>query len=63
MDCRQRFQVKFDVGEMAIDYTDVAKKEHLDHLSVEVRKLRDKLNDIHQSQEYQKVRRGCEPRS
>ncbi len=48
--------MKFDVGEMAIDYNEIAKKDHLDNLSLEVRKLRDKLNDIHQNQEFQKVR-------
>lgn len=51
-----KVQVKFDIGEMAIDYTEIAKKDHLDNLSLEVRKLRDKLNDIHQNQEYQKER-------
>lgn len=54
----QKVQIKFDIGEMAIDYTEIAKKDHLDNLSLEVRKLRDKLNDIHQNQEYQKVGQG-----
>jgi hypothetical protein len=49
-------EVKIDVGEMAVDFAEVAKREHLDSLSVEVRKLRYKLEDIHQQQEYLRER-------
>ena len=54
----QRVNLRIDVGEMMLDYTEIAKKDQLDSLSVEIRKLRDKLKDIHSQQEFQRVRAG-----
>ena len=51
-----RLDLKFDVGEMGIDYGEVAKKEHLSELEVEVRRLNDKLKDIMKEQNYQRER-------
>lgn len=52
----QRFNLRIDMGEMVVDYAEIAKKDHLDSLSIEVRKLKDKLRDIHSQQEFQRVR-------
>lgn len=41
---------------MAVDYTEVAKREHLTGLEVEIRKLNDKLRDIMKEVEYQRRR-------
>lgn len=41
---------------MAIDYDEVAKKEHLSTLEVEVRKLNDKMRDVMKQQAYQRDR-------
>lgn len=55
--CRaQRVDLTLSVGEMAVDYTEVAKKEHLTELEVEIRKLNDKLRDIMKEVEYQRKR-------
>ena len=53
---RQRVDLTLSVGEMAVDYTEVAKKEHLTELEVEIRKLNDKLRDIMKEVEYQRKR-------
>ena len=45
-----------DVGETTIDYTEVAKKEHLSALEVEVRRLNNKAKDIMAQQGYQRER-------
>jgi hypothetical protein len=50
----QRFSLQLDIGESAIDYSQLAKSEHLDAIEVELRKLNDKLHDIRKEQEYQK---------
>ena len=52
----QRLDLKLDVGEMAIDYSEVAKKEHLSGLDLEVRRLNDKAMDIMKEQKYQRER-------
>jgi hypothetical protein len=51
-----RFDLRLDVGEMGIDYGEVAKKEHLTELEVEVRRLNDKVKDIMKEQAYQRER-------
>jgi hypothetical protein len=51
-----RFDLRLDVGEMGIDYTEVAKREHLTELEVEVRRLNDKVKDILKEQGYQRER-------
>ena len=42
----QRVDVKLDVGEGGLDYAEVAKKEHLSELELEIRKLNDKVKDV-----------------
>ena len=51
-----RLDLRLDVGEMGIDYSEVAKKEHLTELEVEVRRLNDKVKDIMKEQSYQRER-------
>eukprot|EP01138_Halocafeteria_seosinensis_P015548 gb/GECG01015866.1/.p1 GENE.gb/GECG01015866.1/~~gb/GECG01015866.1/.p1 ORF type:complete len:228 (+),score=34.82 gb/GECG01015866.1/:1-684(+) len=51
-----KFELQLDVGSTAINYEDVAKKEHLSTLALEVRKLNDKVQDIIKSQSYQQER-------
>lgn len=51
-----RLDLKLDVGETGIDYTEVAKKEHLTELELEIRRLNDKMNDIRKEQLYQRER-------
>jgi len=51
-----RFDVSFEVGEAAHDYTEIAKTEHLSAIEVEIRKLNDKIRNIRGEQDYQKVR-------
>lgn len=51
-----RFDIKLDVGETGIDYQEVAKREHLSDLEVEIRKLNDKVKDIIREQQYQRGR-------
>lgn len=55
---RPRFRVDLalDVGETGIDYAEVARKEHLSDLEVEVRRLNDKLKDVMKEQQYQRER-------
>ena len=43
------------MGEMAIDYNEVAKKEHLTGVEISIRKLNDKIRDIMKEQAYQRV--------
>lgn len=52
----QRFDLTINIGEMAIDYSEVAKTEHLSSLEVEMRKLNDKAVDIQREQQYQRSR-------
>jgi hypothetical protein len=52
----QRFDLRLDVGEMGVDYVEVARKEHLTELEVEVRRLNDKVKDIVREQGYQRDR-------
>ena len=51
-----RLDLRLDVGEMGIDYAEVAKKEHLSELEVELRRLNDKVKDIMKEQAYQRER-------
>jgi len=51
-----RLDLRLDVGEMGIDYAEVAKKEHLTELEVEVRRLNDKVKDVMKEQSYQRER-------
>ena len=53
---RLRFDLALDVGETGIDYAEVAKREHLSELEVEVRRLNDKLKDLTKEQAYQRER-------
>ncbi len=53
---RQRVDLKLDVGESGLDYAEVAKKEHLTELELEIRKLNDKVKDVLNEQSYQKQR-------
>jgi hypothetical protein len=52
----QRVDLKLDVGEGGLDYAEVAKKEHLSELEVEIRKLNDKVKDVLAEQTYQRQR-------
>lgn len=52
----QKVDLSIDVGEMAIDYAEVAKREHLTDLELEVRKLNDKAKDVLNEMKYQKDR-------
>lgn len=52
----QKFDLRVDVGETTIDYTEVAKKEHLSTLEVEIRRLNNKAKDIMAQQAYQRER-------
>ena len=47
---------QLDVGETGIDYAEVAKREHLSELEVEMRRLNDKLKDLGKEQLYQRER-------
>ena len=51
-----RCQLTMDFGEQAVDYSSIAKAEHLSAIEVEVRKLGDKVRAIRQEQDYQKSR-------
>jgi hypothetical protein len=51
-----RCQLQLDFGETAVDYSSIAKAEHLSAIEVEVRKLGDKVKQIRQEQDYQKAR-------
>lgn len=52
----QKVDLSINVGEMAIDYAEVAKREHLTDLELEVRKLNDKAKDVLNEMKYQKDR-------
>lgn len=54
-----RFDLKLDVGETGIDYAEVAKREHLSDIEVEIRRLNDKMKDIIKEQQYQRDREGA----
>lgn len=49
----QRVDLKLDVGEGGLDYAEVAKKEHLSDLELEIRKLNDKVKDVLAEHAYQ----------
>jgi p24 family protein alpha len=51
-----RMDLRINVGEMAIDYQEVAKKEHLGELGLQLRRINDKIQDIHREQTYQRRR-------
>uniref|UniRef100_A0A7S1G8D0 GOLD domain-containing protein n=1 Tax=Bicosoecida sp. CB-2014 TaxID=1486930 RepID=A0A7S1G8D0_9STRA len=51
-----RVDLRLNVGEMAIDYAEIARKEHLSTLELEVRKLNDKMRDVKREQNYQRSR-------
>jgi hypothetical protein len=51
-----KFHLKLDVGDSAIDYAAVAKKEHLTALEVSVRKLNDRVKMLIAEQDYQHQR-------
>ena len=53
---KQRVDLKLDVGEGGLDYAEVAKKEHLSELELEIRKLNDKVKDVLAEQAYQRTR-------
>lgn len=48
--------LRLDVGEEGLDYAEVAKKEHLSELELEIRKLNDKAKDVMAELQYQKQR-------
>jgi len=52
----QRFTAKIAMGATSQEYQDLAKKPHMDDLSVEIFKLRDRVNAIQRNQDYAKVR-------
>ena len=52
----QRVDLKLDVGEGGLDYAEVARKEHLNELELEIRKLNDKVKDVLSEQSYQRTR-------
>ena len=54
-----RCQLVMDFGEQAVDYSSIAKAEHLSAIEVEVRKLSDKVRQIRQEQDYQKQRESA----
>jgi len=51
-----RFQLEFQTGVQATDYSELAKQEHLSAIEVEVRKLNDRVRAIRAEQDYQKSR-------
>lgn len=57
----QRLDLEINVGEMAIDYNEVAKKEHLTGVEISIRKLNDKIRDIMKEQAYQRVSLSPQP--
>lgn len=52
----QRLDLKLNIGETAIDYSEVAKREHLSALELEVRRLNDKVRDVIKEQTYMRDR-------
>lgn len=51
-----RFEFSISLGESAIDYSEIAKLEHLTAIEIEVRKLNDKIRSIKSEQDYQTSR-------
>jgi hypothetical protein len=51
-----RLDLSLDVGEGALNYEEIAKKEHLSEVETEVRRLTDKVRDIIREQAYQRER-------
>uniref|UniRef100_A0A7S3Y9H6 GOLD domain-containing protein n=1 Tax=Lotharella globosa TaxID=91324 RepID=A0A7S3Y9H6_9EUKA len=52
----QKVELKFDIGEHAANYDDMAKSEHLSAIELEVRKLVDIVRDIRSQQQYLRER-------
>jgi len=48
-----RFGMRIDTGEHAVDYEELAKKEHLTGIEVELRMLTNKLEAVRAEQKYQ----------
>lgn len=53
---QRRIDFEFLAGSDAKDYADIAKKEHLKPLELELRKVEDRLEDIHREMTYQRER-------
>ncbi len=51
-----RFELRFDTGEHATNYDDLAKSEHFSAIELEVRKLIDTVRDIRRQQSYLRAR-------
>lgn len=51
-----RFSFEVEAGDRAIDYSNVAKQEHLSAIEVEIRKLNDIISGVRQEQDYQRKR-------
>lgn len=51
-----RVDLSLEVGEGALNYEEIAKKEHLTELETEIRRLTDKARDIVREQAYQRER-------
>uniref|UniRef100_A0A7S4DEC2 GOLD domain-containing protein n=1 Tax=Lotharella globosa TaxID=91324 RepID=A0A7S4DEC2_9EUKA len=51
-----KVELKFDIGEHAANYDDMAKSEHLSAIELEVRKLVDIVRDIRSQQQYLRER-------
>eukprot|EP00465_Bigelowiella_longifila_P006397 CAMPEP_0185254252 /NCGR_PEP_ID=MMETSP1359-20130426/2960_1 /TAXON_ID=552665 /ORGANISM="Bigelowiella longifila, Strain CCMP242" /LENGTH=216 /DNA_ID=CAMNT_0027837037 /DNA_START=33 /DNA_END=683 /DNA_ORIENTATION=- len=51
-----KVELRFDVGEHATNYDDMAKSEHLSAIELEVRKLVDLVRDIRSQQQYLRER-------
>ena len=49
-----RFKMDVSIGAESFDYVDIAKKEHLDELEIQVMKLRDRVRGIQNQQDYAK---------
>jgi hypothetical protein len=52
----QSFHLNIQTGASGIDYDAVAKREHLDSMAIEIKKLNDRLATLRASQSYHKVR-------
>ena len=52
----QKVDIKIDVGERAIEYGAIAKKDGLDDMTIKVKRLVDKVGDIRSEQQYMRVR-------
>ena len=51
-----KFHLDIQVGESSIDYTALAKKEHLSDVEIRVRKLSDRITAITNEMHYQRKR-------